>query len=192
MSARFSDWFGGVFQRKAAQRNRYAAPDVAAAHVNEFKRSAAEIASDTVGLIDSGDDAERGQFGFAPSGQNVDFDATDTLGLRDECGPVFGIPAGRGGDAEHTPDLEVVAQRTEAPQRHQGLGHGVGCQQPGGLNLPSEPGQHLLIENRRRAAGLALIDHQAHRIGADIDHGDRGSVIEAALRRLWRQRHLGL
>ena len=103
---------------------------------------------------------------------------------RDEGRPVLGVAAGGGGNAEHAADLQGVAQRAKARQRRQGLGHRIGRQQPGRLHLAAETGQHLFVENRRRTAGQALIDHEAHRIRADIDHRDRRAVIEAALRGL--------
>ncbi len=106
---------------------------------------------------------------------------------RDEGRPVLGVAAGGGGDAEDASDLQGVAQRAKARQRLQGFGDGVGCQQPGGLHLTAETGQDLLVENRRRTAGQAFIDHEADRIGADIDHCHRRPVIEAALRGLYRQ-----
>ena len=49
-----------VLQRQASERQRDAAADAAAMHVDQFERTAAEIADDAVGIVDAGHDAERG------------------------------------------------------------------------------------------------------------------------------------
>jgi hypothetical protein len=59
-SARFSD-LCDVLQRQASERQRDAAADAVAVHVDQFERAAAEIADDAVGIVEAGDDAERGQ-----------------------------------------------------------------------------------------------------------------------------------
>ena len=58
----------------------------------------------------------------------------------------------------------------------------VGGEQPGRLHLAAEAGQHLFVEDRRRAAGQPLVDDEAHRVRADIDDRDRRPVIETTLR----------
>ena len=71
-SARFSDLCDSVLQRQAAERQRHAAADAAALHVDQLERTAAEIADDAVGLVDAGDDAERGQFRLARARQDFE------------------------------------------------------------------------------------------------------------------------
>ena len=38
-----------------------------------------------------------------------------------------------------------------------------------GLHLAAEAGQRLFVEQRRRTAGDALVDHEAHRVRTDVD-----------------------
>ncbi len=114
-----------VLQRQAAQRQGDAAPDAAAIHVDQFERAAAEIADDAVGIMDAGDDAERGQFGLARPRQDFNGNAADAFGLGDELGTIGGVAAGGSRDRIDAADLLNAAQRAKAPQRRQGLGHRV-------------------------------------------------------------------
>ena len=50
LSALFREFPGYVLQRQAAERQRYAALDFRAAHVDQFERAAAEVAGDAFGL----------------------------------------------------------------------------------------------------------------------------------------------
>ena len=59
-SARFSDLCDSVLQRQASERQRHAAANAVAVHVDQFQRAAAEIADDAVRLVNAGNDAERG------------------------------------------------------------------------------------------------------------------------------------
>ena len=99
-SARFSDLCDEILQRQASERQRHAAADAVAVHVDQFERTAAEIADDAVGIVDAGDDAERGKFCLARSRQDFDLRAADALGLGDEVGTVGGVAAGGGGDRD--------------------------------------------------------------------------------------------
>ena len=49
-----------VLQRQASERQRHAAANAVAVHVDQFQRAAAEIADDAVRVVDAGNDAERG------------------------------------------------------------------------------------------------------------------------------------
>ena len=81
-------------------------------------------------------------------------------------------------------DLQAIAQRAKAPQRRERLLDRVRGQQAGRLHLAAEARQHLLVEDRGRAAGEALVDHEPHRVRADIDDRDRRSMIETTLREI--------
>ena len=154
--------------------------------LGQFERSAAEVTDNAVGLVETGYHPERGQFRLALAGEDVDLAAADVLGLGDEGLAVLGVPAGRRGDRPELRNLHAVAQGAKAPQRAERLLDRVGGEQPGGLHLASEPRQDLLVEDRGRAAGEALVDHEAHRVRADVDDGDRRPVIETALRGVHR------
>ena len=83
--------------------------------VGEFERAAAEIADDAVGLVEAGDDAERGEFRLALAGEHVDLGAADALGLGDEGLAVVGVAAGRG--REHPEPRDADACRTARGKR---------------------------------------------------------------------------
>ena len=173
---------GEVLERKTAERQRGAGLDAAAVHVDQFQRAAAEIADDAVGLVEAGHHAERGQFRLALPGDDVDLGAADLLGRGDELLAVAGIAAGR---RRHHPEPlhpHGVAQRAEALERRQRLLHRIGGQQPFGLHLAAEARERLLVEQRRGTSRYALVDHEPHRVRADIDHRDRRSVVEPPLR----------
>jgi hypothetical protein len=51
---------GQVLQGEASERQRHAAAHTVALDVDQFERAAAEIADDTVRLVNTGYDAERG------------------------------------------------------------------------------------------------------------------------------------
>ena len=104
--------------------------------------------------------------------------------LGDEGLAVLGVAAGRGREHPDLVHLDAVAERAEPAQRRQRLVDRIGGQQPGRLHLAAEPAQHLLVEDRRRAARQPLVDHEPHRVRADVDDGDRRAVVEAALRLL--------
>ena len=114
-SAFLIDFDGHVLQREAAERQRHAGPDPVPVDVGQLERAAAEIADDAVGLVEAGDDAERGQFRLALAGEDVDLGAADALGLGDEGLAVLGVAAGGGGDR---PQLRRPAcGRTSARKR---------------------------------------------------------------------------
>ena len=152
-----------------------------AMHVDQFERTAAEVADDAVRSVNAGDDAERGQVRLARARQHLDRGAADALGLRDEGAAVLGVAAGGGGDRPHPAHVQHVAERAEALERGERDLDRLRRQQPGGLHLAAEAGQHLFVEDRRRRARQPLVDDEPHRVGADVDDRDRRSVVEPAL-----------
>src|SRR5258707_187774 len=54
-----------ILQRQTSERQRHPAANPIAPDVDQFQRSAAEIANDAVRLVNTGNDAQRREFGFA-------------------------------------------------------------------------------------------------------------------------------
>src|ERR1039457_7151152 len=88
---------GDVLQGQAAKRQRHAAVHARAVHVDQLERAAAEVADDAVRLVDTGNDAERGEIGFAFARQNRDRRAADARRLVDEGAGVARVAGGGGG-----------------------------------------------------------------------------------------------
>ena len=161
-----------VLECQAAERQRHAAAHAVALDVDQLERAAAEVADDTVRIVDPGDDAKRGKFCFARAGQDMNPGAADPLSRGDEVGAVGGVAAGRGGDSVDATDFLDAAQCVEAPQRGQRLGNRVRRQQAGRLHLAAEPAQRLLVEHGDQAARQRLVDDETHRVRANIDDSD--------------------
>ena len=172
---------GHVLQRQPAERQRDAGVDLVAVDFGELQRAAAEVADQTIRPMKSAHDAERAQLGLALAGNDLDLGAADALRLGDEGLAVLGVATGGGRHHPQRADLHAVAQHAEALERTERLVHGVGGEQSRGLHLAAETGQHLLVEDRRRAARQALIGDEAHRVRADVDDGNRLAVVEASL-----------
>ena len=171
-----------VLQRQAPERQRHAVPRPMAVDVRQFERAAAEIAHDPVGPIHAGHDAEGRQRRLAPAGQHLDVLAADALGRVDEIRTVLGVAARSGRDAPQPLHAGVVAERAEPEQRFERLLDRIGREQAGRLHLSAEAGENLLVEDRGRRARQPLVDDEANRVRSDVDDGDRGTVVEAALR----------
>jgi hypothetical protein len=150
--------------------------------IDQFERAAAEVADDAVGPIKTRNDTERCQLGLALAGDDVDLGAADQLSRGDKVLAVPRIAASGGRQHPQPLHLHGVAERTEPLKRYERLLHRVRGQQTLGLHLAAEAGECFLVEQGRRASGYALIDHEPHRVGADVDHRDRRPVIEPALR----------
>ena len=141
---------GDVLQGQSAERQRHAAAHARTVHIDQLQRAAAEIADNAVRLVDAGNNAERGEMGFAFSRKDADRRAADPFGLGDKGAAVAGVAAGGGGDRPDPAHMQNVAQGAKAPQRFERGIDRVLRQQPGGLHLPPEAGENLFVENRRR------------------------------------------
>ena len=115
--ARFSDLCARSWSARLPSGNVTPLRSAVALDVDQFERAAAEVADDTVRIVDAGDDAKRGQFCFARAGQDHGSGAADALSLGDEVGAVGGVAAGGGRDRVDATDFLDAAQCVEAPQR---------------------------------------------------------------------------
>ncbi len=128
-------------------------PCARAANIDQFERAAAEIADDTVGAMHAGDDAERGELGFARAGENIDLGLQRALGGANEGPAVLGVAARRRGDGERLRHPHPLAQRAVALERRQRVLDRVRGEKPGGLHLAAQAAQGFFVEQFRRAAG---------------------------------------
>jgi len=104
-----------VLQREPAQRKRQAGLHPMPLDLGQLERAAAEVADDPVGLVKARHDTERGKFGLALAGEDVDLGATNALGFCDEGLAVLGITAGGSCDRPELGHLHAIAQRAKAP-----------------------------------------------------------------------------
>ncbi len=111
------------------------------------------------------------------------------FGELDEGRAVLGVAAGGGGDGERFLHAHGLAQRAKALERRERVLHRVGGEKLRRLHLAAETAQRLLVENLGRAAGQPFIDDKAHGIRADVDDGDRRTVVEASLSVGFSKRH---
>ena len=170
-----------IGERQPAERAGQAVARARAADIDEFERAAAEIADHAVGAMHAGNHAERGELGLAPARQHVDIGADGAFGELDEGRAVFGVAAGGRGDSKSFRHAHRVTERAKALERRQRVLHRVRGQQAGRLHFAAEPAQRLFVENLGRAAGEPLIDDKAHGIRADVDDGNRRTVVETSL-----------
>ena len=129
----------------------------------------------------AGDDAERGELGFARAGENIDLGLQSALGGANEGTAVLGVAARRRGDGERFLHSHPLAQRAVALERRQRMLDRVRGKKAGGLHLAAQAAQRLFVEYFRRAAGEPFVNHKPHGIRADVDDSDRRAVIEASL-----------
>ena len=156
-------------------------PRARAADIDQFQRPAAQIADDAVGAMHAGDDAERGELGFARTGENIDLGLERALGGANEGTAILGVAARRRGDGKRFAHSHPLAQRAEALERRQRVLDRVRGKKAGGLHLAAQAAQRLFVEYFRRAAGEPFVNHKPHGIRADVDDSDRWTVIEASL-----------
>jgi len=182
---RFLERFGGnVLEGEAAERKGDAGLDAVAVDIGQLERAAAQIPDYAIRPMKAGDHPERAELRLALAGDQLDLGAADTRRIGNE-GPAVGrVPAGRGRNHEQLRNLDPIAQHAKPAQRGQRLVHRIGGQQPGRLHLAAEPAQHLFVEDGRGTAGQPLIDHQAHRVRANVDDRDRRTTVEPALSQL--------
>ncbi len=118
--------------------------------------------------------------GLALARKDRDAGTANALGFGDERAAVARIAAGRRRDRPDAAHMQDIAQGAKAPEGIECRIDRVSRQQPGRLHLPSQPGQHLFIEDRRRRARQPFVNDEANRVRADIDDGNGRPVVETA------------
>ncbi len=83
-------------------------------------------------------------------------------------------------------DLETVRDHPKARQRFQRRGAAFGMQTAGRDHVAADGADRFFVLPGGGVAVLALIDHQAHRVGADIDDGNGTARVGGARARSGR------
>ncbi len=170
-----------ILQGQCSERQGHALAHPAAAHVDQFERSAAEIADDAVRPVDAGHDAERRELRLARAGEDFDWYAADPFGAGDEIGAVPGIATGSRRNGVDSAHFHEPTQGVKPPQRGERLGDRVGCKQAGTLDLPAETTQRLFVEDRNEASRQRLVNHEPNRVRANVDDRDAGAALARPL-----------
>ena len=155
-------------ERSERQGRPQARPPVGEAH--QFQAGAAEVAHHAFRLRLAGDDAEGGVVGLFLAGEDADDQAGLGANPVHEHPAVPGLAHGGGGGAEHPGRTRAVQHGPEAAQRGHGRDDAFGGEPPGLGEMAAEPGQDLLVIDLPDGAAFQPVEHQAHGVGADVDH----------------------
>ena len=121
----------------------------------------------------------------ASSAPDRTFAATPQIAcdVADEFGAVLRFADGGGGKDIELGHVHLARQRRKAAKRGACLLRRRPRQcLPDLRDASAEAGQDLLVEERRRRTGEALVDHETDGVRADVDDGDRAASRDAALR----------
>ena len=170
----------GHSQRPQRQGDALAA--ALSVEVHQFQTAAAKITHHAGRAGKGGPDPGRRGLGFLAARQHPDLEAGSLGHLGHEGLAVGGLAYRRGGHHDGRLDGHAATERGEAANGNVGLGRGLGRQLAAGGQIAPQAAEHALVEDRQRRPGGSFEDHQAHRVGADVD--DR--------RPLPVRRHVGL
>jgi hypothetical protein len=88
----------------------------------------------------------------------------DPLGTADEVRAIRRFTGGRGGQHIHAGGLSLVGQSAKSTQRCKRALDTFLVHAAGRCHTLAEAAENLLVEENRRRAGQALIDHQTDRV----------------------------
>ena len=143
--------------------------------VDQLEAAAAQVADDAVRRVEARDHAERRELAprAAPESSSIGW-------------PQAASARGAGRPRRSSASRAAAVASTKNCRRRASSGRARGSaraprapadrllvEAPGRRDVAAEAAQHLLVEDRRRRAGEALIGDEAHRVRADIDDGDR-------------------
>ena len=158
-------------QRADGQRNpveRFTAGDA-----DELEAAATKIADHAIGIGNPRNHAQGGAACLHSARNGFDAQPGFTAHPVDEIGGIAGLTHRSSRDDPQAGHLHGVGERAKPRQRSDGGVHGVLAELAIGGEPPPQPGHHLFIEQRRRNAGQPLIDDETHRIGPNVDNGDK-------------------
>ena len=91
------------------------------------------------------------------------------LDLSHEVGTILGIADRSGRNYVRSLDLHVIDQQSETVQSSQCLAATFFWKSFGAIHARTKPREDLLVEDGRRNTRRAGIDHEPHRVRADVD-----------------------
>ena len=139
---------------------------------DQLQAAAAEIAHGAIGTGYGGDHAQGRQVRFLRAGQLAHGHAATALDVLKEAGAVGGIARGRGGQHRELVHPHGAGDGDEAPEARHGLVDAFGGKAASGRQVPPQPAQGALVEQRQGHPAQMVVDHQAHGVGAKIDDPD--------------------
>ncbi len=125
---------------------------VIAPDVDHLEAAAAEVAGNAVGVVDAGNNTERGEPRLFGARQHVDRHACDRFDGLDEFGTVRCFARRRRRQHMHLPDAKLTGDRLEAADRSERRGNRLRVEPPARLDAAGETAQLLFVEERRRRA----------------------------------------
>ncbi len=158
-------------QGEGSQRQGDAPAGPAMVQAHQLQAGAAQVAGHAVGARRPGDHAHGGQAGFLVAGDDVQLKIGLGLDPGDEGAPVRGLAHGGGGGRIDRLRPDRVEHRAKPAQGRQGRFHAGGRQGAGAADIAAEARLDLLVEQAPDGPSLDPIDHQAHGVGADVQHG---------------------
>ena len=155
-----------------AQRKAVALGGAQAGDPHQFEAAAAEIGDNAGRVGDCAQNPPRARKGFLGAAQDVDLPPADPFEMAGEFGAVAGVPDRRrriGLEPVHLKQGRDVDEPLERLLREPAS---LRVQLAGPVEVGAELAGGLVVEERTEAVRPVAIDHQPHRIGADIDNAD--------------------
>ncbi|MNJ37596.1 hypothetical protein D3C77_324240 [compost metagenome] len=169
----------GVQQGEGAERQGHALAARTVADPRQFQTGAAHVGGHAARAGIARQHAQRRIFRLFLAAEDADVQARFGGDPLAEQGAVLGLTHGGGGGHQHLVRLDALDHGGEAAQRRHGHGHARLRQAPRGGQVAAQARQHLLVEHGPDGAALEPIQHQAHRVGADVDDGDLFRLVFA-------------
>ena len=169
-AAAFGCEHGG--NRQGADRQAdVALADPVVLHLDRLEAAATEVADQARRPVEAGDHAETGETSLLGAAQHPHLEAGGLGDRGDQRRAVAGAAHRLGREHVDARHLHGIADRAEAAAGLDGA-RKARLAEPPGLRKPlAEAAERFLVETREGCPAELVVDHEAHRIGADVDHG---------------------
>ncbi|MNT00403.1 hypothetical protein D3C72_1348350 [compost metagenome] len=166
----------GIGQGEGAERQGHAlvqrAVAPAVADAGQLQTGTAHVGGHAVRAGCAGQDAERRIAGFLLAAEDADLQARLGGHAGAEVGAVLGLAHGGGGGDDGLIGLHALDDGGEAAQGRHGRDDAGDGQAFGRRQITAQTGQDLFVEHGPDGPAFQPIQHQTHRVGADVDDGD--------------------